>query len=529
MLSRWRLSRAGVRGHWWRDAFRNLVVTRDTDPDRPGQHADRNRRRTSTLRPSTESKTLFGEILDFMLAPLLLLWPLSIAITFVVARSLADAPFDRVLEDRLNLLATEVKTSRGTIQLGLSRKETQILTSDEEDRVYFQVIAPDGRLIAGEPNLPAPPLYDFPTLGQAKMRNDLFLSEEVRISYLYVTPRGGEKDGTGTLVQVAETLDKRSRLANEIIKGVILPQFIILPISVILVWIALRHALKPLKILRDRVQSRGPNDMSPIDPRVAPEEIMPLIDTFNEVLVRLARNARLQRRFIADAAHQIKTPLAGIRTQAELALREKDPQELELVLRQLVRGSDRAARLVSQLLSLARTEHQRESASFEEVNLVLLTRTVTADWFQAAREHAIDLGVETLTQKSVVLGNPILLTELLGNLIDNALRYSGARSMVTIRLRSVPDAEILEVEDNGVGIPSAAQELVFERFYRAEDAKSDGSGLGLAIVREIAEQHGASVQVKSVCAAERIGMVASEASGTCFTVRFSRPVITPSS
>jgi two-component system, OmpR family, sensor histidine kinase TctE len=527
MLSNWRFSRKSLRGHWWRDAFRNLLATRDTDPDRPGRPVDRLRRRTNSLRPRIESKSLLGDILDFMLAPLLLLWPLSIAVTFVAARSLADAPFDRVLEDRLNLLATEVKTNRGTIQLGLSRKETQILTSDEESRVYFQVIAPDGRLIAGEPNLPTPPIYDFPTRGEPKQRNDLFLSEEVRIAYLYVSPPGSDKEDTGTLIQVAETLDKRSRLANEIIKGVILPQFIILPISVILVWVALRHALKPLKILRDRVQSRGPNDMSPIDPRVAPEEIMPLIDTFNEVLVRLARNARLQRRFIADAAHQIKTPLAGIRTQAELALRETDPKELQLVLHQLVKGSDRAARLVSQLLSLARAEHQRENSSFEPVNLVQLARSVTADWFQAAREHQIDLGVEVLTQQSIVMGQTILLTEMLGNLIDNALRYSGARSMVTVRLSSTENAEILEVEDNGSGIPSAAQDLVFERFYRADDAKSEGSGLGLAIVREIAEQHGASVHVRSVCHSELLATDGQESSGTCFTIRFARPVITP--
>jgi two-component system, OmpR family, sensor histidine kinase TctE len=488
---KWRLPAA------LRSSLHDLFFTHETQPKRDDPPLRSGFRRSTNLEPALLQRTLFGEVLDFMLAPLLLLWPLSIAVTFVVARSLADAPFDRAIEDRLATLAQEVKVKRGKIQLDLSRKETILLTTDDEDRVFFQVLGPSGNLISGESNLPTPALYDYPETNVSKLRNDFFQGEEIRVAYLYLA--GDEDTETRlSLVQVAETLDKRARLANEIVKGVMLPQFIILPISVVLVWIALRHALRPLQNLRNQIRQRRPNDMSPVDPRDAPDEIVPLIETFNELLDRLSRNMRNQRRFIADAAHQIKTPLAGIRTQAELAQRTDNKAELQHTLHLLSRGSDRAARLVSQLLSLARTEHIGETLAFEAVNLVLLARTVTADWFPQASEANIDFGVETTVSEAVISGNAVLLTEMLGNLIDNAFRYAGTNAIVTVRVTQSSGKYVLEVEDNGHGVALEEQELVFERFYRAEGVTKEGSGLGLAIVTEVAELHKASVSVTAV-------------------------------
>ena len=448
-----------------------------------------------------EQRSLFGEILDWMFTPLLLLWPLSVAVTFLVARSLADAPFDRALDDRTSALAQQVRTAADRVVVILPRAAKDFLAADDEDVVYFQVIGPGGRLLAGDPDLPQPRLYDYPQPGEVKLRTVTYRGDQVRIGYMYVVPGDEERQDLGpVLVQVAETLDKRARLANEIIKGVIFPQFLILPMAVMLVWFGLTRGLAPLKTLQRRIRDRAPDDLSPIDPRGAPEEIAPLVDAFNELLERLGQNVNAQKRFIADAAHQMKTPLAGLRTQSELALRERDPAELRRALQQIAQGSERAAHLISQLLSLARMENLRDATAMAPLDLAGFARDVVSDWVPTAIERRLDLGFEVEVPSAgagpaaTVVGHPVLLRELLNNLLDNALRYTPSGGSVTVRVIADGRPVQLEVEDTGPGIPDGERELVFERFYRVLGTGVDGSGLGLAIVREIAEQHGCSVR-----------------------------------
>jgi two-component system sensor histidine kinase TctE len=345
----------------------------------------------------------------------------------------------------------------------------------------------------------------------------------VRIGYLYVDVIEGDEIPP-VLVQVAETLDRRTRLANEIIKGVIFPQFMILPVAVLLVWFGLSRGLAPLQALQRRIRGRSPDDLSPIDPRGAPEEIAPLVDAFNELLDRLGASVNAQKRFIADAAHQLKTPLAGLRTQSELALRERDATELRRSLEQIARGSQRAAHLVSQLLSLARTENLRETATLEPLDLEPLMRDVVTEWVPVALERGIDLGFESVDEPGdarariagpPLLGHPLLLRELAKNLLDNALRYTPRGGTVTARVVSGTSDVRLEVEDSGPGIPEAERELVFERFYRVLGTGVDGSGLGLPIVREIVELHGATVRVEPA-------HPESKPTGARFTVAFTR-------
>ena len=435
-----------------------------------------------------------------MFAPLLLLWPLSVAVTFLVARSLADAPFDRALDDRTAALAQQVTLASERVVLVMPRAAKDFLAAGEDDTVWFQVVGPRGLLVAGEPDLPRPGLYDYPVAGEVRLRTANYIGRQVRIGYLYVDTVDGDEIAP-VLVQVAETLDRRTRLANEIIKGVIFPQFMILPVAVLLVWFGLARGLAPLKTLQRRIRGRAPDDLSPIDPRGAPEEIAPLVDAFNDLLERLDESVGAQKRFIADAAHQMKTPLAGLRTQSELALREHDTAELRRSLEQIARGSQRAAHLISQLLSLARTENLRETATLETIDLAALMRDVVADWVPVAIERGIDFGFEATRvpgdadAPTTVLGHPVLLRELANNLIDNALRYTPRDGTVTLRIVADGRNVRLEVEDTGPGIPAAERELVFERFYRVLGTGVDGSGLGLPIVREIADQHGATVQV----------------------------------
>lgn len=450
-------------------------------------------------------RSLFGEILDWMLVPLLLLWPMSIAITYLVAKSIANYPFDRALDDRAIVIAQQVKEVNGKVVAQLSGSARDILRADDVDYVYFQIQGPHGEYIDGDRDLPAPPAEDDkqPT-GSVQFRNDTVRGSEVRIAYMHVDLRRNRQGRAAVpephlaLVQVAETLDKRAHLANEIIKGVILPQFIILPIALALVWFALSRGLSPLAELQQRIRARRSDDLSPIESGQVPEEISPLVRSLNDLLERLSQSIEMQKRFIADAAHQMKTPLAGMRMQSELALRETDEAEIHRSLEQLAKSSESATRLVNQLLALARTENQTpEAKPFVPLELCELARNVVQDWVQTSFAHRIDLGFEQPGHPIMVRGNPVMLRELLSNLIDNALRYTPQEGAVTVRVRAnaMEEQAILEVEDTGPGIPPAERSHVFERFYRILGSNAEGSGLGLAIVREIALQHGANVDI----------------------------------
>lgn len=474
------------------------------------------RRNWFDTRSPGEQRSLFGEVLDWMFAPLLLLWPLSIAFTFFVARTLADAPYDRALADHANVVAQQVRFVNGQPTVHSVSALRTLIGVGTEETLFFRVSAADGSLLAGDPELQLPGLYDFPSPGRTKLRNETFRGQEVRVAYTYAQPREDDPSAltAPALVQVAETIDSRSQLANEIIKGVIFPQFVMLPLAVALVWFGLSRGLAPLKLLRQRIRDRRTDDLSPLDTRGMPEELSPLLESFNELLLRLDASLGSQKRFIADAAHQMKTPLAGLRTQAELALRETDPQEQHRRLRQLAIGSERTAHLVNQLLSLARTENVRSSGPGERLDLTPLTREIVGEWVAQAIRRGIDLGYENDIGATPVLGHEFLLREMFANLIDNALRYTPRGGSVTVRLRAVIDGQVcVEIEDTGPGIAQAERELVFERFYRVLGSNIDGSGLGLAIVREIALQHGARIWISD-------GRGPNGPLGTCFSVMF---------
>jgi two-component system, OmpR family, sensor histidine kinase TctE len=477
-----------------------------------------------------EQRSLFGEILDWMLAPLLLLWPMSVALTWLVAQSIANRPYDRELGDVARALATQVQAQAaetGEHSLAernqLTRTATAMLRVDDSDRIFFQVLGTRGEFIAGDAGLQVPPLPDTAAPGLLRFRDDEIAGDSVRVAYLWL-PRADDPAEPGPLVQVAETLDKRSQLATEIIKGVILPQFIILPLAVGLVWFALSRGIQPLSELQARIRLRESNDLSPIQERDVPEEVAPLVSAINDLLQRLDQSIAAQRHFLADAAHQLKTPLAGLRTQAELAEREidsghGDPASMKHTLRQIALGSQRAAHMVNQLLAMARAEDQEQALRHQPVDVAEVVRDTVRDFVPKAMEKRIDLGYEGPASDAAVLleGQPVLLRELVRNLVDNALQYTPAGGTVTARLGPEPDggAVLLQVEDNGPGIPEAERELVFRPFYRALGTEVDGSGLGLAIVAEIAAHHGAEITIGNPQPAPPGG-----GPGALFTVRF---------
>lgn len=474
-------------------------MTVDSERSQPGEAVP-----SDSARDTNSQHSLFGEILDWMLMPLLLIWPVSIGVTYLIATSIANEPFDRALEDRVTVIAQQVKEVNGEVSAELPYSARDILRADDVDNVYFQVRGAQRQMVSGDTDIPLPDEEDKPIPWSVMLRDAQMRNTEVRVAYLYVNlqpirvARPGAEGPHYALVQVAETLEKRRQLANQIIKGVILPEFIILPIALTLLWFALVRGLSPLATLQDHIRSRRSDDLSPIDSRVVPEEISPLVRSLNDMLARLSQSIHSQKRFIADAAHQMKTPLAGMRMQSELAMRQTSREEIQRSLEQLSKSSESATRLVNQLLALARAENDSpQTTSLQPTDLRALARDTVQDWFQTALARQIDLGFEEDERELVVQGNATMLREMLNNLIDNALRYTqvGGRVTISVRADQKRNNVLLEVEDNGPGIASMEREQVFERFYRILGSDVEGSGLGLAIVREIAQRHAARIDL----------------------------------
>jgi two-component system sensor histidine kinase TctE len=443
-----------------------------------------------------EQRSLFGEILDWMLTPLLLLWPLSLALTWFVAQGIASKPFDRALEFNLQALTQFVVLKGSQPQFNLTAQARDLLRADDTDLIFYQVRDTAGKLVSGESEFPAPDAEQNLPPGEVRLRDDVVRGEEVRVAYTWVV-RGDNRE-TLVLMQVAETRGKRSRLATEIIKGVMVPQFVILPLAVLLVWLALVRGIRPLSELEQRIRARKPDDLSPIDEHFVPQEVAPLVSSINDLLDRLKTSLGTQKRFLADAAHQLKTPLAGLRMQAEMAQMTSQPEEVHRSLQQIAKSSIRATHTVNQLLALARAETTGRTLPSSPIDLAELVTDVVEDSVPRALEKRIDLGYEgpmTVPPGCVMDGNPTLLRELVRNLVDNAINYTPSGGVVTARVLvdKFSGVQVLQVEDNGPGIPEAERSLVLEPFYRALGTNVDGSGLGLAIVNEIAQQHGAGL------------------------------------
>ncbi|HMN57197.1 MAG TPA: sensor histidine kinase N-terminal domain-containing protein [Ottowia sp.] len=476
-------------------------------------------------------RSLFGEILDWMLTPLLLLWPISLALTWLVAQNLANKPFDRALVDNTQALAQYLSVGPDhRLQFAFPQAAGELLRADDADNVYYQVLGPGGAFVSGARALPHPPGAPAADAGapaaEPQLRDAEYQGVPVRVAALWVPVEGLAGPA---LVQVAETREKRSVLAAEIIKGVMLPQFAILPLAVLLVWLALVRGIRPLSELERRIRGRRPDDLSPLDESAVPQEVGPLVDSVNELLTRLKDSIATQKRFLADAAHQLKTPLAGLRMQADLAQRaDASEADLKQSLQQIGRASMRATHTVNQLLALARAESGSTELARQPCDLAAITRDAVQEAVPRALRQRIDLGYDGPppgTPGTVLTGNATLLHELVRNLVDNALKYTPSEpaqpGVVTVRLRigGLHDARVLQVEDNGPGIPAAERAHVLQPFYRVLGSAVDGSGLGLSIVDEIARQHRATVAVDDAHPGQ-------QPPGACFTVRFPSPADT---
>jgi len=453
--------------------------------------------------------SLFGEILDWMLAPLLLLWPISIAATNHVAAYIANQPYDQALAENVSAIVYLVKVENGRITVNLPPSARTLLHADDIDTLYYQVIDSGGKLIHGDAEISRPVLPTTLKAGKVLFRDDRIEAENVRIAYAFIPVGNGRSPA---IVQVAETLHKREALSGSIISGVLLPQFAIIPLAVILVYLGLKRGIAPLRLLQERIHRRRPTDLSPIPVTRVPDEVRPLVVAFNQMMGRLEENLQAQQRFIAQAAHQMRTPLTGLKTQTEIALSESDPVRMRHALELIAESTDRAAHMINQLLMLARAEASHEKLhSVAPLDLNALARSVAEEWVVRALAKRIDLGFECSDRPLWINGVPLLLRELLNNLVDNAIKYTVAGGRVTVRTRADRLA-LIEVEDDGIGIPGEERFSVFGRFYRVLGTDAEGSGLGLAIAAEIAELHQAKIDL----------LTGKDGKGSLFRVSFPR-------
>jgi two-component system sensor histidine kinase TctE len=356
----------------------------------------------------------------------------------------------------------------------------QVLRTDRFDSIYYRVVSPAGMEIAGDADLPAPK-------GDQMAHNTSYRGAKVRVVSVQA-PCGR----SACTILVGETMVKREHLARDLLLQSLFPDFLIALATLIIVWYGVKWGLKPLARLSEEIKTRSAGDLRPIDAAAAPEETRPLVGALNGLLAEVSASSSHQQRFIADAAHQLRTPLAGLQAHTELALAQPMPQACRAQLEQVHKATIRTARLANQLLALARAEPGARSVT-ATVDLKSIAGGEAEAWVRQSLARDIDLGFEL--EPAPVDGDVFLLREALSNLVHNALEYSPRGGRVTVRTGRRNGHAFLEVEDDGPGIAPEERNRVLERFYRVPGTPGTGSGLGLAIVREIAASHAASISI----------------------------------
>ncbi|RYF43357.1 MAG: sensor histidine kinase [Comamonadaceae bacterium] len=430
-----------------------------------------------------------------MLGPLLVILVLDTAITSWASLRFSNLAYDRSLQEIGREVVLHVKANGAGPRLEMSPAAERILLGDPDDLLFYKVVTADGALLGGDATLPAP---EQPLVAGAR---PLFWSAQVqgqpvRLMAGYM-PLEDNPDAQ-VLVEVGETLNKRNRLARDILVNAILPQLLLILIATAAVYVGVVRGLAPLQRLRQAVSDRSHRDLSPVDLRDVPGEVRPLIEEVNELMARLSTTLDFQNRFIADAAHQLKTPVSGLKAQIELALRETDPERVKHSLAQLYLGADRLSRLVRQLLSLARNEPGAAAGvRLSALDLDAFALGIAMEWVPLAIKGGIDLGFEGTGGTVMIEADPDRLRELVNNLLDNAVRYSATGGRVTVFVARAQGGQArLSISDDGPSIPVEERGRIFDRFHRLLGNHADGSGLGLAIVSEIARAHSAHIELE---------------------------------
>lgn len=427
-------------------------------------------------------------LLRRLLPAMLALLAAGAATAYWVAVRSATLAYDRSLLDTALAIAEQLRIVDGKPTLQLTPQARAVLLTDKFDRIFFAVRGPHNELLEGEPDLPGPPsafLEQRNSEGR-EYYNGSLNGHPIRLAALQT-----EREGQVLTTLTAETLNKRNALFREIVLGMLLPELLLVLAALTVVWFGIHSGLMPLTGLRRELAGRSHTDLSPITTDV-PEELQPVVKEINDLMQRLERSLSSQRHFVSDAAHQLRTPIAALQAQVEVALRTAG-QDNRPQLEGILQAARRLSHLVDQLLALARAEPS-QSEPYPEIALETVVHNVAESWLPIAIGKGIDLGFE-LTP-TTVRGNALLLQEMFSNLVDNALRHTPAGGTITVRCGHGHDTAWLTVEDSGPGVAEEESEKVFERFYQSPGSLSDGCGLGLAIVLQIARQHGGSAAME---------------------------------
>ena len=404
-----------------------------------------------------------------------------LAMLAVAAALLGVVTYRNVLAETESLFDYQLRQMALTLrdQGEIPADQASPLTDEQLDFVV-QIWTVDGRSIYASrrhPALPARALLGFATVRAGEQRWRTFS----------VATRD-------KVIQVAQPVQIRERLAANAALRSIVPLVGLAPIMALAVWWLAARALSPLQRVAAGVRERDEQSLQPLATRGLPDEVAPLVHALNALLQRLGASLDTQRAFVADAAHELRSPLTALKLQLQLLRRAPNKSARQAAIEGLAGGIDRAARLVEQLLTLARSEPGAPPIVRERVELGELGRAAIADLHAYAQSRGSELVLEAEAPVDIE-GERSALAALLRNLVDNALRYSPPGSRVVVRLRRDGAAALLEVEDAGPGIPAAERERVFDRFYRRTGAGEPGSGLGLAIVRSVAERHAATLSM----------------------------------
>ncbi len=419
---------------------------------------------------------------------------------YAFALHYANTVYDGWLFDSAKSLALVVERTNHGVILDLPQSAVRLFVWDVSDTTYYRVSGSRSGFIAGQSDFPALPdkadaVVDYQG---ARLFDSIIDGGAVRVATLQLDPA---RYGETVTVQVAETQNKRRKLAREILASVLLPQIVLIGAAGLMLWFGIRGGLAPLGKLAERLQAQDHRRLQPIAADDVPQEVQPLALALNDLLTRLESALAAQRRFVADAAHQLRTPLTSLKLNMEQALQDAGDDNghgsanpgVVPVLQECARAVERVTRLSNQLLLLARAEPDAIATTpFERVDLSALAREVGAEWVPRALRRNIDISLAVPGQAVAVSGNSLLLAEALNNLIDNAIKYHPGGGHLSIEVAAQPQPS-LRVIDDGAGIPPSLREQALKRFYRVDRSGNDGSGLGLAIVQEIVRSHGATL------------------------------------
>jgi len=418
-----------------------------------------------------------------LIIPVVIFIVLETALSYFVTLHYVEKTYDRWLLDSARSLVQEVKVKDNIISVELSATALEIFKWDDIDTTFFKINTEADKLLAGDIQLPT--LLSSIKTGQPVYSLAMIDDEAIRMVSLQVPDMLPEK----VYIHVAETLNKRQGMMVDILLADLIPQIVLTLFISLLIFEAINHGLAPLHKLANDISQRSPSDLSPIPETDVFAEVKSLTDTINNLLDKLSAAINSQQRFITNAAHQLRTPLAGLKLQAERAQREENIVNMRPALSQIENSADRASHMINQLLVLARSSPIEGCHQMEKVDLYSLAKEVCIEWVPKALEKEIEISFEATDQSYFVMADSVLLAELLANLLDNAIAYGYKQGNIIVKL-SKDSFICLSVEDNGPGIPEFERDKIFERFYRIPGNSSDGCGLGLAIVKEIAELHG---------------------------------------